>query len=331
MKKIKYLSLLLMLNLALLVSLNYKAIITYALELYPEDLRVGTKYEQGDKVKFAPEPPAYATREAIYIAYINENQELLSMFYNANDYGNSINITIGTPYSDNYYLNYKNELYGHRNDELTKIDQWILYEKSTIKEYCEKYSDEISKSKRCAELEESSENKLVYVFKEYEETMFEFKCNPQTLKYNEATTCTLSANSDIKITKIKINLNNQYLKLTDIKNSGDWQSYSNQDNSEIIFENKAGVKGAFKIMDISLTSTLNENADTLVEVTDIIYETINGEEKSIDLKSEIELVEEQQKEQENPNTKDVNIFLIISSFIIASMLIITIVKRKIKA
>lgn len=334
MRKIKYLTLLLMINLALLLALNYNVIIAFAESLYPEDLKIGMKYEKGEEVIFTPQPPSYVRKDAIYIAYIDENQELLSMFYNGDQYGDSINIKIGTPYSDNYYNNLEeqNELYGLRNDELTEIDSWILYEKSSIKEYCEKYSDEISNSKRCADLEENNEYKSVYVFREYKEPAFSFTCDPSTLKYGEVTTCTLSGQSDDIITKIKVNfVNSEYLDVTKMEEVDGWTYEYNKESDELSFVSEAGVKGAFKVMGIKLTSNINQHKNTAVEIKNIVYETIDGEEKTIDLKSDLELVATGQETTatENPNTRDLNILLLLS-FVILSTIIIVSLRKKVQ-
>lgn len=376
MKKIKYLSLILILVLAITSIFFKDQLIAFAEKYDIETAEPGKIYNHGDDLVIYEESDFGSSyyydvmlEKLTYIAYEDANGNLMYFysplaagsgifsseetkvgydcksnlihyeeeFLKDNEYYQSLTEEEKKEYYDDvlgFFTNicYYGEMYSGNSIHLNEVEKWIVVESKykTIGEYCEN-SSAIRYSKMCDEFIPNSggssgpdltDNKVI-TLREYQVPEFEFTCEPATIKYKEKTECELKVNTAEKIVEIITSLNNEELHLEDVVVKEGWKLIESEDGNYVL-ENEEGFSGNGVVLTATLTANKNENKQVEIRLDDLTYKTKFGATNTTDLPSNVTV----ESVEENPETADVMIVIIIALFTASGYFIIKSYKQK---
>lgn len=358
MKRVKKITFLLIVLLAV-IGVLFKGKITAFAETYtPDKMEPYKVYEKGDIIEFMNEfngsgfDNVYYD-EPFFIIYENKNKEILSAHApifgsasilpsieigatckgNANQFKNflkQLNLTEEEIEEEIQYIyrncDYGSEVYNGGEKEQLKIEKWQLIEPQyeNFYEYCLN-AEELKTTAACLDMIEYGydDDIPIIVFREYTEPTFTLNCNPTTLKHNEKTTCELIVNTQTEITEIKTDINTGDLIIKELKPEEGW-TIEKEENSYIIKTEKPLI-GEEKVLSAILEAPSTSKETINITLENMSYITNNNEQPATTPTTNIKVEAE---EVENPETNDIRVVLLISAIAIAAFIGIQLYDKK---
>lgn len=347
MKKIKNISLVLVLLIAVFIMVNYTKIISFALSIDYPDLKVNTLYEKNDEIVLFSHNgfgsgSGYA--DGIYnavIMYYNEANELEYAYYFDHYYADKPVIYVGLTYQEIEDLNVNTDssisgidIYTDGKENLVNVDSWLLTNVDTKKfeDVC-RSENKIQEFEACRNILNGNgsdyyKEASVLIFKEYKVPQFSLECNPRELSYLDETYCEFKVNTKVPIKEIKTNLKSEHLELFETKKTDGWSFTLDEDDVYTITPDET-FTGEGTVLGFTMKAIQDITVNTTINLTNINYTDEYGNNVAVDVWSDIKI--NKKEEIKNPVTSSNSTYM-VALIIIAMISLDIAVKafRKIK-